>query len=213
MNSGNSLPSTEKKEIQKKHDKVGCEILQANRHEHVKDEQGIFTFLHRWILVLDEGELFKVQPLVSNLTHRSAVAQVINYLEWKKQFKTASSSHTTAFFVVVAAAAHTGPPLSYIKAKSLFPRTHKNRVGPRSVCLFLLYFRLKLEIDFSCIQHSGRPMVASFNRLDSTTQVDGPYGILSSRLLNTDLAAVTSTFTLTLWVFTFVCLEQLIQAE
>lgn len=47
--------------------------LQANQHEYVKDEQGVFTFLHRWILVLDEGDLSVVQPLVVNLTHLSAV--------------------------------------------------------------------------------------------------------------------------------------------
>ena len=51
-----------------------CGTLQANTHERFGDEQGVFTFMHRWILVVDQDSLRDLEPLVVNLTHVTAVA-------------------------------------------------------------------------------------------------------------------------------------------
>ena len=48
-------------------------FLQANQHEKVKDEQGVFTFLHRWLLVTDDLALQYIQEDVRNITHVTAV--------------------------------------------------------------------------------------------------------------------------------------------
>ena len=45
----------------------------ANQHERVKDEQGVFTFLHKWIFLVNDQPLQSLVPHVNNLTHVTAV--------------------------------------------------------------------------------------------------------------------------------------------
>ena len=52
---------------------TGNFVLQADQHEKIKDEQGIFTFMHRWIIVTNDLALEYLQSDVRNLTHVTAV--------------------------------------------------------------------------------------------------------------------------------------------
>ena len=57
-------------------------LLQADRHEHVFQEQGIYTYKDRWLFVLNsETELLPLQHVAGNVIHVTAVFPGVNETE------------------------------------------------------------------------------------------------------------------------------------
>ena len=46
-----------------------ADLLQANRHEYIAEEQGLYTFLYRWVVILKSDSPADIQQLVANITH------------------------------------------------------------------------------------------------------------------------------------------------
>lgn len=52
--------------------------FQANRHEHLVgnntvSEQGVFTYLHRWLVVTEDFSPQELEAIVSNVTHITTI--------------------------------------------------------------------------------------------------------------------------------------------
>ena len=47
--------------------------FQASQHEYNSDEQGMYTYLYRWLLLTEYSALQSIQRRVGNVTHVTAI--------------------------------------------------------------------------------------------------------------------------------------------
>ncbi len=49
--------------------------FQANNHDKIYDEQGVYTFKHKWLFIVNnQSELLALEPYAVNITHLTAVS-------------------------------------------------------------------------------------------------------------------------------------------
>ncbi len=44
-------------------------LFQANRHEYIAEQQGLYTYLYRWIIITENYSPVDIQQFIGNITH------------------------------------------------------------------------------------------------------------------------------------------------